>query len=89
MELPRGPPCQSCGMPLQKAGDYGTNADGSRSREYCFHCYQAGRFLDEGITLQEKIEKNVMFGVRMGMPEDTARQLCEDVLPRLKRWRRK
>ena len=89
MELPRGPPCQSCGMPLQKAGDYGTNADGSRSREYCFHCFQAGRFLDEGITLQEKIEKNVRFGVQMGMPEDTARQLCEDVLPRLKRWKKK
>jgi len=89
MELPRGPLCQSCGMPLQKAGDHGTNADGSRSNEYCFHCFQAGRFLDEGITLQEKIEKNVRFGVQMGMPEDTARQLCEDVLPRLKRWKKK
>jgi len=89
MELPRGPLCQSCGMPLQKAGDHGTNADGSRSNEYCFHCFQAGRFLDEGITLQEKIEKNVMFGVQMGMPEDTARQLCEDILPRLKRWKKK
>ena len=88
MELPRGPLCQSCGMPLREAGDGGTNADGSRSTEYCFHCYRAGRFLDEGITLQEKIEKNVRFGVRMGMPEETVRQLCEDTLPRLKRWQK-
>jgi hypothetical protein len=75
-------------MPLRRAGDFGTNADGSRSAEYCFHCFQAGRFLDEGITLEEKIEKNVRFGVRMGMPEASARQICGATLPRLKRWRK-
>ncbi len=42
--------------------------------------------MDGGITLQEKIEKNVTFGVRMGMPEDEARRMCELVLPTLKRW---
>ena len=76
-------------MPLQKADDYGTNGDGSRNEEYCFHCFQAGRFLDEGITLRQKIEKNVKFGVQMGMPEDVARQMCEDLLPQLKRWQKK
>jgi hypothetical protein len=81
MEFPQGPICQSCGIPFRKAGDYGTNADGSRSTEYCFHCHQYGRFLDEGITLQEKIEKNVRFGVQMGMAEDMARHMCETILP--------
>lgn len=88
MEFPEGPVCQSCGMPLAKAADYGTEKGGSRSREYCFHCYQHGRFLDEGITLQEKIEKNVRFCVAMGMPEGEARHMCESILPKLKRWQK-
>lgn len=89
MEFPQGPVCQSCGMPLRKDEDFGTNRDGSRSEEYCFHCFLAGTFLDEGITLQEKIEKKVKFGVQMGMPEDRARHMCETVLPHLKRWQNK
>ena len=61
--------CQSCGMPLQKDEDFGTNASGSKSEEYCFHCFQNGKFLDEGITLPQKINKNVRFAVQMGMSE--------------------
>lgn len=78
--------CQSCGMPLKKGEDFGTKADGSKSDEYCFHCFQNGKFLDEGISLQEKIDKNVRFAVRMGMPEDEARKMVSSVLPKLKRW---
>ena len=88
MEFPQEPICQSCGMPLRKDEDFGTKKDGSKSEKYCFHCFQGGRFLDEGISLQEKIEKNVNFGVQMGMPEDTARHMCENILPKLKRWQK-
>lgn len=80
--------CQSYGMPFQKAEDHGTEKDGSRSEDYCFHCFQDGRFLDEGISLQKKIERNVKFGVRMGMPEEMARHMCETILPKLKRWQK-
>jgi len=76
-------------MPLRKTEDYGTNADGSKNEEYCFHCFQDGKFLDEGITLQEKIEKNVKFGIQMGMSEEIARNMCENILPKLKRWQKK
>ncbi len=58
-------------MPLQKE-DFGTNANGSKSEECCFHCFQNGKFLDEGITLEEKINKNVKFAVLMGMSEQEA-----------------
>jgi hypothetical protein len=78
--------CQSCGMPLQKEEDFGTNPSGSKSEEYCFHCFQNGKFLDEGITLQEKIDKNVKFAVQMGRSEQEARKLASEVLPKLKRW---
>ena len=80
--------CQSCGMPLQKEEDLGTNNGGSKSFDYCFHCYQNGRFLDEGITLEEKINKNVKFSVQMGMSENDARKMASNVLPNLKRWKK-
>ena len=80
--------CQSCGMPLQKEEDFGTNASGSKSEEYCFHCFQNGKFLDEGITLEEKISKNVKFAVQMGMSENEARKMASEVLPKLKRWKK-
>ena len=88
MQSSQEPICQSCGMPVKKNEDPGTNADGSKSEDYCFHCFQEGYFLDEGITLQEKIEKNIKFGIQMGMPEDMARHMCENILPQLKRWRK-
>ena len=80
--------CQSCGMPLQKEEDFGTNANGSKSEEYCSHCFQNGEFLDEGITLEGKISKNVKFAVQMGMSEDEAWKLASEVLPKLKRWKK-
>ncbi len=88
MEFPKGPMCQSCGMPLTKDGDFGINADGGKSEEYYSHCFQNGKFLDEGITLQEKIDKNMKFGTQMGMSEEMAKKMAEDILPKLKRWQK-
>ena len=36
--------CQSCGMPMQTAGDFGTEADGGASVDYCVYCYKNGAF---------------------------------------------
>lgn len=88
MEIRQGPMCQSCGMPFSEPEDFGTEKDGNPSQDYCFHCYQDGRFLDEGITLAGKIEKNVKFGIQTGMPEAMARHMCETILPGLKRWKK-
>ncbi|MFC3032711.1 zinc ribbon domain-containing protein [Pseudoalteromonas fenneropenaei] len=44
--------CQSCGMPLK--GDTsrcGTNADGSRSDDFCTHCFVAGQFTQPDFNL--------------------------------------
>lgn len=79
---------QSCGMPLDKdLNKGGTNTDKSKSDHYCSYCYQGGKFTDEGITLKEKIEKNIQIAVAMGIPEDKARQMAETVLPNLERWK--
>jgi len=80
--------CQSCGMPLKKETDFGTNSNNTKNEEYCFHCFQKGKFLDEGIGLKEKIEKNVKFAIMMGMPEEKASKMASEVLPNLKRWKK-
>lgn len=66
--------CQSCGMPLKKEADHGTNKDGSYNEKYCHNCYQKGEFTEPKITLEamkikvRKIMKekmpviNLMFG---------------------------
>jgi len=80
--------CQSCGMPMKKEQDLGTEEDGSLSEEYCRFCYDNGKFTDEGITIEEKIEKLVELGVnQLGMTEEQARTLAETTLPHLKRWK--
>jgi hypothetical protein len=80
--------CQSCGMPLANdPTNGGTNIDGSKNEKYCGFCYQSGRFTDEGITLQEKIENNIKIAVaKMNIPESQAREMAERQLPNLERW---
>ena len=81
--------CQSCGMPMKKDKDFGTNNDRSQNQEYCCFCFRNGRFVDEGITLKEKIEKLIQISVsQLGMPEDIARTMAETKLPQLKRWKK-
>lgn len=81
--------CQSCGMPMDKDPNKGgTNADQSKSDTYCSFCFKDGKFLDEGISLKEKIEKNIRIAVaKMNIPEREARKMAMDVLPKLERWK--
>ena len=80
--------CQSCAMPLSDSC-CGTNADGSKSSEYCKYCYENGRFLKEQ-TLEEKIESNIKFWVdeENGITEEIARQKLSELFPTLKRWKK-
>lgn len=85
---PMGPFCQSCGMPLEKPEDFGTNSDGFRINDYCRHCFHAGAFTQPGITREQMIDHCVAVMADRGiMPEPEARRLMTEVLPMLKRWR--
>lgn len=80
--------CQSCGMPLDKDPQKGgTNLDKSRSDKYCSFCFQDGKFVDDGITLEQKIAKNIQIAVNMGMSKEKAQQMAESILPKLDRWK--
>lgn len=78
--------CQSCGMPLLVAEDYGTEAGGSPSSEFCNFCYQEGKFTDEGISMEEKIEKNAEIATMMGIPKQEALDIAKNIIPTLRRW---
>jgi hypothetical protein len=83
---PKGPFCQSCGMPLSKDSQGGgTEKDGSKSSLYCSHCYQNGKFTNPDITVVE-MQELVKGKLReMHFPGFMASFFTKDI-PKLKRW---
>ena len=85
--------CQSCGMPLTKNEDCGTNADGGINFDYCQYCYKDGHFLQE-CTMDEMIEHCAQFvdEVNKNMPKpmtkEEYKQMMQGFFPMLKRWRK-
>lgn len=79
--------CQSCGMPMSSEGDFGTEADGTLSDEYCTHCYQAGAFTAPNITIEGMAEicGPIMSQV-YAIPLDKAEEFSREQLSSLKRW---
>ncbi len=84
--------CQSCGMPLRKEEELGTERDGSRCSEYCCYCYREGAFTVD-CTMVEMIQHCAQFadefhaggGVRYTREEAVAEM--RRYFPALKRWR--
>ena len=79
--------CQSCGMPLSKDEDFGTNTGGSKNNDYCAYCFKDGQFTQD-VTMEDMIELCVPFMVESNkdMTEETARKSMREWLPTLKRW---
>ncbi len=84
--------CQSCAMPLQTLEEFGTEADGDLSTEYCTYCYQNGSFTNER-TMEEMIETNLLYldqwneGQGTNFSVDEARDILKVHLATLKRWK--
>lgn len=80
--------CQSCGKPLDRPADHGTEAGGNPSQEYCSICYKQGAFTQPSITMEQMIDKtaNVM-AIQMGIPQPKAKELVGTYMPKLKRWK--
>lgn len=85
--------CQSCGMNMKSAPDFGTNANGTPNQEYCTYCYQNGAFTRE-TTMEEMLETNLKYldhwNAETGnsFTADEARPILSEFLSTLKRWRR-
>lgn len=78
--------CQSCGMPLTTPAQFGTETDGTTTREYCIYCYKEGKFEQPDITLEGMIEMCTAILNQEGMDEESARAMLRNQLPFLKRW---
>lgn len=84
---PKGPFCQSCGMPLskdEKGG--GTEASGVTSTEYCSHCYLDGRFTVPNLTAEQMMARVQGKMKEMHIPGFIAKGLTKRI-PELKRWK--
>jgi len=75
-------------MTMAELSEFGTNADGSRSEEYCCYCWENGAFLEPNQTLEGAIESNIPYLIEYGMAktEDEAREMLQETMPVLKRW---
>ena len=86
MFKPKGPYCQSCGMPLSKdEGQGGTEKDGSKSQDYCSNCYQNGKFTLPDLTVEQMQERVKGKMQEMHIPGFLANYFTKDI-PTLKRW---
>ena len=78
--------CQSCGMPLpkdEKGG--GTETNGSKSTDYCSHCYRMGQFTLPYLTVEEMVAMAQGILKKMHVPGFLAKKFTKDI-PNLKRW---
>lgn len=86
--------CQSCAMPLVKEADFGTEADGSVSKEYCVYCYKDGAFMQD-VTMEQMIEHCSQFldefnkHAKEKITLDEAVKQMREYFPSLKRWSEK
>jgi DNA gyrase inhibitor GyrI/AraC-like DNA-binding protein len=86
--------CQSCGMPLRfDVEEYlGTNADSSRSDEYCYYCLKDGKYtvdipIEEMVNIWVKYtDKYNEYSATNYTPQEL-RTILNKRMPTLKRWR--
>ncbi len=77
--------CQSCGMPVSRAEYWGSEASGTRSEKYCFHCYKNGKFTDPHINVDQMVQKIRGKMVEMYIPSFVASYMANGVR-KLDRW---
>ena len=63
----------------------GTEADGSRSGEYCSHCYRKGSFTDPQMTAQRMVERVRERLTRMKLPPAVVTRMAAEIAT-LRRW---
>ena len=79
--------CQSCGMPLnqdEKGG--GTYADGTKSKMYCSHCYENGKFTMPDLTA-EQMKERVKEKYKAYKTPDFVANFFTRGIPKLERWK--
>lgn len=75
-------------MPIdESAANFGTEADGSSSSDYCTFCYQNGEFTDPDQTIDGMVASSVDFmTTNLGFSVAEATELSNNVIRKLRRW---
>ena len=75
-------------MPIdESAANYGTEADGSASSDYCAFCYRNGEFTDPDQTIDGMVASSVDFmTTNLGFSVAEATELSNNVIRKLRRW---
>lgn len=85
--------CQSCGMPMHTADQFGTNEDGSANEDYCCYCYKDGAFVQD-CTMDGMIEHCMMYldefngACETKLSKEDAIAEMKKLFPTLKRWKK-
>ncbi|MVB09955.1 putative zinc ribbon domain protein [Caprobacter fermentans] len=76
--------CQSCGMPMTKDEEFGTNAGGSKNEEFCCYCFKNGAFTAD-CTMEEMIDFCASVP-GLFQDKEQAKKEMRQSFPKLKRW---
>ncbi|NDV84040.1 zinc ribbon domain-containing protein [Bacteroides sp. 51] len=85
--------CQSCGMPMTTADQFGTNKEGSANHDYCVYCYKEGAFTED-VTMDEMIDHCAQYLDEFNkesekqMSKEEAIAQMKQYFPTLKRWKK-
>ena len=87
---PEGKFCQSCGMPLIKKEDHGTEADHTQSEKYCHYCYKDGKFTGPDTTQEEMVEISAKGWAESdpNVSYEEAKTHMKTFIPYLERWKK-
>jgi len=71
---------------MNNQGDFGTDANTRRNKDYCKRCYANGKFTND-VSLDEFIEEQAKQASSMGKSENEVRWEAYDTFRKLKRWK--
>ena len=81
--------CQSCGIPFNeehRAKGLIAKEENGSDAIYCTLCYKDGKFVYPDMTAQDMIDISVQ-AIAPQFGEETAREMMEELIPSLLRWR--
>ena len=79
--------CQSCGINMRRAEDFGSESDGAPAEHYCAVCYVEGAFAHEAATSDVFISAAVQdLAKARGQAVGKMRLTLRKELPKLERW---
>jgi len=74
---------------MEKAEEFGTNADGSKNSDYCCYCYGKGAFFYPEATMEQVIESCLPHVVPdVFSDEAAAKAAMNEFFPTLKYWKK-